>query len=277
VSLGPLVVKIGGAGVDTPASTPDLWCTLAAMHALVGHNLVIVHGGGRAVDQHLERLGMVTERRNGIRITPADQVAEIAAVLAGRVNKLLTGALQACGAAAVGLCVSDGQALLASRATSMGFDAGRVGAIVGGDGRLLRVLLAERFLPVLCSIGLDANGELLNINADDAAAGVARVLGARALVFLTDVPGVLDEHGARLESLSAAEVDALIARGTIHGGMIPKVRAAVAAARGAGAPAIIASWRSPGDLLAIAEEGSAGTRILPSPAPVPEPVSEAIT
>jgi acetylglutamate kinase len=262
-AAGPLVVKIGGAGVDTPSQTPALWRTIADMHAILGGQLLLVHGGGRAVDQHLERLGMTTERRDGIRITPPNQVAEIAAVLAGRVNKLLVGALQACGIAATGLCLSDGAAVR-TRLATFGFDAGRVGEVSGGDGRLLRMLMQQNFLPVLCSIGLDDAGELLNVNADDAAAGVARILGARALVLLTDVPGILDGSGARIETTTAAEIDSLIARGTIHGGMIPKVRAAVAAAESAGAPAVIASWKSPQDLLAIAAGSAAGTRIVPA-------------
>jgi acetylglutamate kinase len=277
VREGPLVVKIGGAGVDAPAGTPDLWRALAAVHALVGGQLVLVHGGGRAVDQHLERLGMTTQRRDGIRITPPEQIAEIAAVLAGRVNKLLVGALLACGVGAVGLCLSDGEALQTAKAESLGFDPGRVGEVTGGEGRLLRLLMEEGFLPVLCSIGLDRAGQLLNINADDAAAGVARVLKARALVLLTDVPGVLDEHGARLESMTPGDIEALIARGTIHGGMIPKVRAALAAARSAGAPAIIASWRSAEDLLAIAQGQSAGTCIVPTPAAAGEPWPQTAT
>src|SRR5690606_32295514 len=200
-----------------------------------------------------------------IRITPPELVAEIAAVLAGRVNKLLVGAIQTAGIPAVGLCLGDGDALHTAKAQSLGFDAGRVGEVTGGEARLLRILLAEGFLPVLCSIGLDADGRLLNINADDAAAGVARVLNARALVLLTDVPGILDEDGVRIEHTSAAEIEGLIARGTIHGGMIPKVRAATSAAAAAQAPAIIASWKAPGDLLAIARGEPAGTLISPAP------------
>lgn len=261
----PLVVKIGGAGVDDPAAMPDLWRALSEAHKLLRGQLVLVHGGGRAVDQHLQQLGMPTQRRDGIRITPPEQVDQIAAILAGRINKTLVGALQNRGLRAVGLCLGDGGAVKTSPALGLGFDAGRVGEVVGGDCALLRLLMSEGFLPVLCSIGLDEAGAFLNINADDAAAGVARLLHARALVLLTDVPGILDEYNQPIPSLTADEVDALILRGTIHGGMIPKARAAAHASHAAEAPAIIASFNSPGDLVALAAGERVGTQISAGP------------
>ena len=203
---GPLVVKIGGAGVDAPERAGPLWDALVRAHALLGGQLVLVHGGGRAVDAHLDRLGFATERRDGIRITPPDQVGEIAAVLAGRINKSLVGAIQARGLKAVGLCLGDGMALRTIKADQYSFDPGRVGRIVGGDPVLLQALMSARILPVLSSIGLDESGAFLNLNADDAAAGVAAVLGARGLVLLPDVGGILDEEGKRVERVPPADI-----------------------------------------------------------------------
>jgi acetylglutamate kinase len=263
-AAAPLVVKIGGAGVDDPRSTPQLWQALAEAHRILRGQLVVVHGGGRAVDRHLERLGMPSERREGIRITPPEQIEQVAAVLAGLVNKLVVGAVQKHGLRAAGLCLGDGAAIRTARADELNFDAGRVGVVIGGDGALLRVLLLEGFLPVMCSIGLDDSGELLNVNADDAAAGIARILHARALVLLTDTAGILDEAGQVIPSLHAADVRTLIERGTIHGGMIPKARAAAAAAQSAGAPAIIAGFKSPADLVRLARGEPVGTQILPT-------------
>jgi acetylglutamate kinase len=257
----PLVVKIGGAGVDDPSAMTDLWRAIAETHRILRGQLVLVHGGGRAVDEQLQRLGMTTNRRDGIRITPPDHVDQIAGVLAGRINKLLVGALQRHQIRAAGLCLGDGAAIRTAPALGLGFDAGRVGEVVGGDGALLRLMLLEGILPVLCSIGLDDGGRLLNVNADDAAAGVARILHARALVLLTDVPGIRNEHGDTIPSLSAPAVEELIARGVIAGGMIPKARAAAAAAKTAAAPAIIASFNAPQDLVALARGTGAGTRI----------------
>ncbi len=258
---GPLVVKIGGAGVDAPEKATALWDALKRAHALLGGQLVLVHGGGRAVDAHLDRLGFKSERRDGIRITPPEQVAEIAAVLAGRINKSLVGAIQARGLKAVGLCLGDGMALKTVKADQYPFDPGCVGRIAGGDPQLLRALMAAGILPVLCSIGLDDAGGFLNVNADDAAAGVASVLGARGLVLLTDVAGILDDKGQRIARITPAEISRLIERGIIHGGMIPKATAAARAAASAGAAATIASWNEPEDLIRLARGESAGTQV----------------
>ncbi len=258
---GPLIVKIGGAGVDDPAAAGPLWAALKRAHALLHGQLVLVHGGGRAVDAHLDRLGFTTERRDGIRITPKDQIGHIVAVLAGHVNKALVGAIQLHGLKAVGLCLGDGRSIRTVKADQYSFDAGCVGRVAGGDPTLLRTLMDRGVLPVLCSIGLDEAGDFLNVNADDAAAGVASVLGARGLVLLTDVPGILDEAGKRIDRVSPAEVTRLIERGVIKGGMIPKATAAGRAAVAAGAPATIASWNQPEDLVRLARGETAGTQV----------------
>jgi acetylglutamate kinase len=264
MSARPLVVKIGGAGVDEPRNAQGLWRAVAAAHEAASGGLVLVHGGGRAVDAQLDRLGMKTQRRDGIRITPPEQLAAIVGVLAGVVNKALVGALNATGVRAVGLCLGDGAAVRTATAEGLGFDPGRVGRVTGGDGGVLRTLLAAGFLPVLCSIGLDDRGEFLNVNADDAAAGVAQVLAARGLILLTDVEGILGPGGRPLEETDAEEIETLIASGTVSGGMVPKARAAASAARAAGAPATIASWSHPEVLVRLARGEQAGTRVLPA-------------
>jgi acetylglutamate kinase len=265
MSRGPLVVKIGGAGVDDPLRAAPLWQALADAHAVLQGKLVLVHGGGRAVDAHLDRLNCTTERRGGIRITPEDQIGEIVAVLAGRVNKALVGAIHATTSlSAVGLSLGDGRSVHTMKAEHYGFDPGRVGVVTGGRPELLNALTAGGFLPVLCTIGLDDDGRPLNINGDDGAAGIAAVLGARGLVLLTDVPGVLDDHGQLIDRLTGPDITTLIQRGTIKGGMIPKATAAARAADSAGAPATIASWNNPHDLIRIARGEPAGTTIVPA-------------
>lgn len=261
-----MVVKIGGAALDNPAAADALWAALAEAHRALEGRLVLVHGGGSAADRHLERLGMRSERREGIRITPPEQIWEIAAVLAGRVNKQLVGALARLGVRAVGLSLGDGGLLRTAKADQYYFDPGRVGRVVGGDPTVVDLLTATGFLPVLCSIGLDDSGEPLNINADEAAAGLARVLRAGRLVLLTDVPGVLGADRRRIDQLTAAQINGLVASGVIHGGMIPKVRAAADAANASGGPATIASWNTPEDLVRLARGGHAGTTVLPDAA-----------
>jgi acetylglutamate kinase len=260
---GPLVVKIGGAGVDEPRGSGELWSALAEAHQELAGRLVLVHGGGRAVDAHLERLGFATQRIAGLRVTPSEQMGEVAAVLAGRVNKALVGAIQRAGVPACGLCLGDGSAVRCGKLTHPEGDLGRVGKVVGGDGRVLRTLMDSGVLPVLCSIGLDDDGEFLNVNADDAAAGVAAVLGARALVLLTDVEGILGADGQRIERIDAVGIERLISEGVIRAGMVPKARAAVAAASTSGAPTVIASFRRPRDLVRIARGDLAGTVVEP--------------
>jgi acetylglutamate kinase len=257
-----MVVKIGGAAIDDPARADSLWAAIVDAHRVLAGQLILVHGGGGAVDRHLDRLGMKSERRDGIRVTPREQIDEVVAVLAGRVNKAIVGAIQQRGVPAMGLCLGDGNTATTTKASGYSFDPGFVGQVTGGNPSLLAALMAGGFLPVLCSIGLAADGSPLNVNADDAAAAIAQIVRASRLVLMTDVPGVLDAHRRPLSRLTPAEVESLITAGTISGGMIPKTRAAARAAQSSGAPCTIASWNTPGDLLRLARGEGAGTTIV---------------
>lgn len=259
--IAPIVIKLGGLAVESPERAASVLGPIA--EAARATPMILVHGGGKAVDEHLARLGIVSERREGLRVTSEREIQEIVGVLAGSVNKGIVGALHGLGAQAVGLCVGDGAIARARRIMPSGVDLGRVGEIAGGDARLLRVLLSEGFLPVLAPIGFDGEGQPLNINADDAAAGIAAIAGARMLVLLTDVSGVMDASKLVLESIDSARAETLIAEGVISGGMIPKVRAAQAAADRARAPAIISSWSDPEALAALLRGERRGTRFEP--------------
>lgn len=271
---GAIVVKIGGTALDDPAKAGELWSALGEAHRAARSQsgdpptgVVLVHGGGLMVDRHFERLGLVSERREGIRITPREHVEEVVAVLAGRVNKAVAAAITRAGVPAAGLCLSDGGLARVRKATHFSFDPGCVGVVAGGDRAILDTLLRSGVLPVLSSIGYDEEGTPLNVNADDAAAGIAGILHAEALVFLTDVPGVLRD-GVKLDRLTPNEVNALIESKVITGGMIPKVRAAASAAAASGSPVYIASWNSPRDLVRLAKREAVGTCIVP-PAATP--------
>ena len=269
----PLVVKLGGALLDDAAHYGTVFDALAELHAASADGIVIVHGGGKAVDRQLDALGMATERRDGIRITPPAVVEQVTAVLAGAVNTRLLGLLLSRGTPAVGLTLCDGHLAHAARCTRYAFDPGSVGELTHGTGALVHHLLQGGYLPVLSSIGLDAQGNMLNINADDAAAQIAGIVGARGLLLLTDVPGVRGPDGRIVPTLTAAEAEAHIATGVINGGMTAKVRGAVQAAELAGVPVVIASWADPAALSALAHGGQVGTRVLPArtgaPAGVP--------
>jgi len=266
---GPLLIKLGGAAIDQADQHPELFRALCEVHRAMsedGEGVVVIHGGGKAVDRRLERLGLVSERRDGIRITPPEHIDEVVAGLAGSVNKQVVGEIQRCGVPAVGLCLGDGFTAKSFKATGYKFDPGRVGEIRGGNPRLIHLLLSAGFMPVLCSIGLDEHGEPLNINADEAAAGLACLLECRGLVLLTDVAGVLDADGKLIGDMTPDEVERRIASGEIRGGMIPKVRGAVQAAQASRAPVIITSWNDPAAILRLGDGESVGTRILPDEA-----------
>lgn len=265
----PLVIKLGGAAIDRARSMPNLWTGLVALHKAEvarGSGIAIVHGGGAAVDRLLDALGLPVVRRDGIRVTPEDQIDHVVGVLAGLVNTQLVGAINAAGGKAVGLSLGDAGI---AECRAIGAEFGRVGEVVGGDPALVHALWRIGSLPVVSSIGQDAVGLALNVNADDAAGGLAKTLGARAVVFLTDVPGVLGADRALLETLRFEEAAALIDDGVIAGGMIAKVRAAMrvvevggSAVGGLGVAALIASWNDPSVLTALAEGRSPGTTIV---------------
>lgn len=261
----PIVVKIGGRALDEADARGALWDALALVAREAPGGLAIVHGGGSAVDAHLARLGLASERRAGLRVTPEEQIGEVVAVLRGAVNTRLVGLLAARGVRAVGLGLCDGGACECVKHEPGGVDLGRVGVVSlegAPNGELWRECLRNRHTPVIASIGLDPEGGALNVNADDAALAVARILNAGALVLLTDVPGILDADKRLIDEIDGAEIERLIEEGVIAGGMIPKARAAAAAADVSGAPIIIASWDRPERLAALASGGQAGTRVI---------------
>jgi acetylglutamate kinase len=268
VSEQPLVVKIGGRALDEAEARPALWDALAQVARSAPAGLLLVHGGGSAVDAHLSRLGLASERRAGLRVTPEDHIGEVVAVLRGAVNLRLVGLLAARGVRAVGLGLSDGAACECVKHEPEGIDLGRVG-VVSFDGRptgeFWRQCLRSGHTPVICSIGLDTDGRPLNVNADDAARAVARIVEARALVLLTDVPGILDGQQRLIGEIDGEEIERLIEAGVIRGGMIPKARAAAAGAERSGVPTIITSWDAPERLESLAQGGHTGTRVRPGP------------
>lgn len=260
---GPLVVKLGGALLDDAAAFGTVFDALADLHRNLRGGLIIVHGGGKAVDRQLDKLGLVTERREGIRITPPNVVEQVTGVLAGTMNTQLLGLFLARGIPAVGLTLCDGHLAHAARSTRYAFDPGCVGELTNGKGALLAHLLKGGYLPVLSSIGIDGRGGMLNINADDAAAQIAGIARARGLLLLTDVPGVRDACGKTLCELNQIQAEDLISQGVITGGMIAKIRGAVSAAELGGVPVVIASWSDPAALSALATGGAIGTRVVP--------------
>ena len=247
-----VVVKLGGT------TLADQRQVLAEVAAVARHRpLVLVHGGGKRMTEWLDRLGVPTRFEGGLRVTDPAALEVAAAVLRGVVNSELVAALRDVGCDAVGLSGVDGGLLIGERLP----DVGLVAHVVGVRRDLLDSLLVAGQVPVVAPLARDEEGVVCNVNADDAAAGIAAGLGARQLVLLTDVDGVRDAAGNTLHSISADEAEALIADGTIGGGMVPKVRAALAALAWSDAEAIIADSGAPGALARALDDPTFGTRV----------------
>lgn len=217
-----LVIKLGGSTLENQRDALEDIIWLRGL----GAQPVLVHGGGPEIDEWLERLGIPRRFERGLRVTDAATLEVVRMVLAGKVNGELVRLVGQLGGRAVGLSGVDGPLLRARRiAPELGF-VGEVSRVEPGP---VEALGAAGYIPVIAPLALGEDGEVLNVNADAAAADLARGLGAAKLLYLSDVPGILDADGALLSELSAARVQALLADGTIRGGMIPKAEAALRA------------------------------------------------
>ena len=222
-----IILKISGKVMDNPSQAQTLWQAITATQECVP--VAIVHGGGKQVDQLLAKLGEPIERIDGIRVTPESQIDIVAGVLAGNVNLHIVGALRAEGVHAVGLSLGSHGVLDCRLDHSHHSQLGRVGRPTDGDARLVRTLLEDGYVPVVSSIGLDPDGGLLNINADDAAAMLAASLQAQSLLYISDVQGITDARGDHLTTVEAEHVESMISSGTVAGGMAAKLRSASSA------------------------------------------------
>ncbi|HEY7837679.1 MAG TPA: acetylglutamate kinase [Terriglobales bacterium] len=229
------VLKIGGSVLE-PAPAPAFMAAVARTVA-AGEKLVIVHGGGKALNALLGRLGVATEFKNGLRVTGAATLQAAVMAFAGEVNTQLVAALNRAGVAAVGLTGLDASSVRAQVADP---GLGAVGIPDAAEARLPRALLDAGYIPVYASLASDGDGGVLNVNADQFAASLAGALGAERMLFVTDVPGVLDANGGLIPQISLAGMEAMAASGAIRGGMLPKADACRAAlAGGAGTVTIL--------------------------------------
>lgn len=204
----------------------------------------------------MKKLQLETVKKEGLRVTPKAQIPFIAGALAGTANKMLQGQAIKSGVAAVGLSLADGGLC---QITELDPELGSVGKAAPGNGELVSQIMASGYLPIVSSIGLDANGELMNVNADQAAVAVAAALDAE-LVLLSDVSGVLDGKGHLISALTEQQAEDLITQAVITDGMIVKVRAAIEAAKALGRPIEVATWRYPDKLAALFDGQNIGTK-----------------
>ena len=217
-----IVVKMGGSTMESDQTVLQDVATLKRL----GINPVLVHGGGAEISDWMRRVDKKPEFVEGLRVTDQETLDIATMVLRGKVNAELVGRLNGMGVAAIGLSGADGGLIQAvQRDRRLGF----VGEVTRIDLKLLGLLMAQGYLPVVAPIGLGEGGQLLNINGDTAAGELAAALCAEKLIFFTDVVGIKDGSGELLAQLTVAQAEELIASGVVTGGMIPKVRACVRA------------------------------------------------
>ncbi len=256
--MNPLIIKLGGVLLDSEEALERLFSALDVYRAQHRRQLVIVHGGGYLVDDLMKKLALPVSKINGLRVTPANQIDIITGALGGTANKILLSWAKKHSIPAVGLCLGDGDS---ATVTPLDEKLGHVGHASPGSPALLNTLLGAGYLPVISSIGITQQGELMNVNADQAATALAATLGAD-LILLSDVSGILDGKGQRIAEMTAHKAEQLIAQGIITDGMIVKVNAALDAARTLGRPVDIAGWRHAEQLPALFNGEPIGTRIL---------------
>jgi len=252
----PIIVKIGGSTLGRHDTTLE---DLVALQK-EGKALVVVHGGGDLITGWLSRQGIATRFEKGLRVTDQETLQVVVAVLCGLVNKELVAAIQARGGRAMGLSGIDG-CLIEARVKDERL--GYAGEVVKINPEPIEILLKEGYIPVIAPLGLNAEdekSEKLNVNADTVAGEIAAALGAERLIFLTDVPGVLDGSGELLSRLLPDEASSLIATGVVSGGMIPKVEACLRALATVPITQIV-DGRLPHALLEALAGGGSGTII----------------
>jgi len=260
-----MVIKIAGALLERDEDVQVLARQITEL-ARAGHELLVVHGGGRIFTATLARMGIESRFLNGLRVTDRDTRDAAVMVFAGLLNKKLAGAISLAGQPAVGISAADAACFLAEpmqvedREGSLGY----VGYLTEVNVDFLRSLWREGIVPVASCLGLGADGELYNINADHMAAAAAEFIQAERLIFLTDVAGVLDGEKV-LSVLKGTDIEDLIRLHKVSGGMILKLEAAKRALAGGVTEVRIVGGSKPRALLAAASAGrsSAGTRVLP--------------
>ncbi|MCB1851623.1 MAG: acetylglutamate kinase [Gammaproteobacteria bacterium] len=235
-----IVIKYGGNAMIDDTLKRGFARDVVLMK-LVGINPVVVHGGGPQIGRLLERLGKQSEFIQGMRVTDRETMDVVEMVLGGLVNKEIVNLINRHGGSAVGLTGKDGDLIRAHKMVrehpatadeaSRVIDFGHVGEVESIDAAVVDMLVGGNFIPVIAPIGVGRDGHSYNINADLVAGKMAEVLQAEKLILLTNTKGLLDREGNLLSGLSAARVDELIAEGTIHGGMLPKIACALDAVK----------------------------------------------
>jgi len=265
-----IVVKYGGNAMQ--GGVPQHFAQDIVLMKQTGIDPVVVHGGGPQIGSMLKRLAIPSNFVDGLRVTDEAAIEVVEMVLTGSINKQIVSGINAAGGRAVGISGKDGNLVIARKLErtkldpqtlqSKPVDLGFVGVPDAVNAEVLRTIINSALIPVVAPIGVGRKGETYNINADTVAGAVASAMAATRLILLTDVEGVLDTGGKRIRKLPVADARALIANGTISGGMIPKIETAIEAVEGGVKAAVILDGRIPHViLLELFTEHGAGTMI----------------
>lgn len=268
-----VVVKYGGHAMGEEETALRFGRDIALLEQ-VGVNPVVVHGGGPQINAMLKRLDVKSTFVQGLRVTDAEMLDVVEMVLAGPVNKQVAEAITRAGAMAVGISGKDGGLVRARKVTRQvkdeatgamkEVDLGFVGEPERIDPKILKLLIGADIVPVVAPVGVGADGQTYNINADTVAGAIAGALEAERLLMLTDVRGVLGPDGKLIAEMTVAEVRRGIAEGWISGGMIPKVETCIYAVERGVKGAVILDGRVPHAVLVeLFTDGGAGTLIRP--------------
>ena len=268
-----IVIKYGGNAMVT-ANLQSNFARDVTLLRYIGIKPVIVHGGGPQIGQTLAKMGKETRFVRGHRVTDEETMDIVEMVLGGKVNKEIVGLIQKHGGRAVGLTGKDGglftaQKIFLEEMPEGGgapeiIDPGRVGKVASVNPEIVQRMDDGDFIPVIAPVGVDEEGNTFNINADSLAGSLAGALKAEKLLLMTDVPGITDEGGELISSLDRETITQMVASGVVHGGMIPKVEAAVSALLAGVSKVHIVDGRvEHAVLLEIFTQTGIGTEILP--------------
>jgi acetylglutamate kinase len=265
-----VVIKYGGAAMTQEALKESVAADLELMK-MVGIRPVVVHGGGPEISAAMAKLGKEPKFVDGLRVTDKETMEVTEMVLVGKINQQIVGFLNRHGSMAVGLSGKDGNLVTARKHGGAGLKSGKkvdlgfVGEVEAVDTRILEVLDGQGFLPVIAPVGKGRDGQAYNCNADSVASALAAALRAEKLILLTDQPGLLKDlkdPASLIPSVSAGEVDGLVRKGVIDGGMLPKIEACVQACKAGVSKAHIIDGRVPHSLLLeIFTDSGIGTEI----------------
>jgi acetylglutamate kinase len=256
-----IVVKIGGSSMAEAKANilEDI-----VLLRYVGMNPVVVHGGGPEITAWQEKMGVESKFVDGLRVTDENSIEVVKMVLTGKINPELVSALNGLGGQAVGMSGEDGPCILVKPQNGTGgVDLGLVGEVAQVNPEPIKALLDRSYIPVIASMGLGYDGKSYNVNADTVAAELAVALGARKLILLTDVEGIKDKNDELITEIRAHDVSDKIDDGTVTGGMIPKVKAAVRALAGVEKAHIIDGRVPHALLLELLTAEGIGTMIVP--------------